>query len=322
MALIIHSISTQSLFFSTFPTPPPSRPFQANSLQNFFEMAGSFFATNITATNTDYTTVINSLSSSVVTLIQRDRAIEDDLRRDDIGAQAFVDMHHAQVIRPCRNLDLRRFSLITRVPRGIPAYVRCVFFDGCAGLVSVVGLPPTVEHVHFTRCVGLASVTGLPWGVKSVSFGHCTSLTGIAGLPATVQYAVFNGCTSIASIAQLPPSVVSAFFRDCTSLTSMRELPSHVEHANFRGCTRLHRFFIANSTETRRIIVNDLPNPADDVRTCTRSGVNDRLLMGVGPDVALLIGCFATAGFNASPVFGDRLETCAQMMRRYSLVKR
>lgn len=59
-------------------------------------------------------------------------------------------------------------------------------------------------------------------------------------------------------------------------------------------------------------------NPADEVRACMRSGVGEKLLVSVGPDAAAMVGCFVTAGFNSSALFGDHIETCARVRERYT----
>lgn len=259
----------------------------------------------------------------------------------DEAAQAFVDAD-ALTRRPREsNLDLSEFDLLTRVPLRISEHVRAVSFDRCASLTSVAGLPLDVTYVNFTGCVSLASVAGLSPGVRQTLFTGCSSLTSVAGLPLGVTHALFDGCTSLKSVVGLPGSMRVASFQNCTSLISTKGLPASLKSADFHGCIRLHRrdrrhwingnnnnssnkaktndaLHCTTATTTTALFFGDRhTNPADDVRACMRSGVGDRLLARVGPDVALLIGCFATAGFNSSPQCHDRMDSREQLLYRF-----
>lgn len=212
----------------------------------------------------------------------------------DEAAQAFIDsnlwpfgMH-----MPC--LDLTHFTLLTRVPLRIPEHVR---------------------SVSFTNCIALQSVAGLPLGINNVSFIGCTSLTSVSGLPPKVQIADFTSCDSLKSVIGLPSTVKDLDISLCKSLVTLKGLPAGLEHVDFRGCRRLHRFPTLPKGCKFKMCS---PNPADQARTCMRSGVGDQLLRCMGPDVALLIGCFATAGFNSSAQFNDRIEMKEQVLARYS----
>lgn len=224
---------------------------------------------------------------------------------------------------------------------GLPSNVRAVFCDGCTSLGNVQGLPRNTHTAWFKSCTSLTSVAGLPAGVHgpvfsgctslttvdglsaavtSVDFDGCTSLQHAAGLPAGVKKAYFNYCTSLVRIEGLPQGIERAYFRNCTSIVDIRMLPATIISADFRGCRRLHRLPPRHRRSTRYgdgMWVGDMVDPADDVRRCMRAGVCDRLLERVGPDVTLLVGCFATAGFNSSPHFQDRMETHIQVLARY-----
>lgn len=49
-----------------------------------------------------------------------------------------------------------------------------------------------------------------------------------------------------------------------------------------------------------------------------RCGLGELLLQRVGPDVALIVGCFATAGLNSSMQFNDQMDGREQVVMRYS----
>lgn len=187
------------------------------------------------------------------------------------------------------NLDLSPFCFLTCVPLRVSEHVQCVDFSGCRLLKSVAGLPASVQFVRFDDCTSLTSVAGLPASVTQVSFKCCTSLTSVAGLSSSVDIVDFSGCTS---------------------LTSVDGLPKRVFRADFRSCTRLRRILRRWGWEFGAC-------PAMQVRTMMRSGVCEQLLARIGPDVALLVGCFATAGLNSSRRFNDHITTSTEVSRRY-----
>lgn len=167
-------------------------------------------------------------------------------------------------------------------------------------------------------CLGLVSrlLTRVPLRisqyVRRVNFANCTLLTSVAGLPYGVDIAIFSGCTSLVSVIGLPSSVSRVFFSGCSALTSVAGLPRSVQAADFTCCRRLRRF-----SNRHGFVFSELANPASEVRAIMRSGVCDKLLARVGPDVALLVGCFATAGLNSAAHFQDCLETAKCVTRRY-----
>lgn len=217
---------------------------------------------------------------------------------------------------------------------GLPLGVVAVIFDRCKSLASVDGLPMGVDRAFFHDCTSLTSVAGLPSSVRAVSFSGCSSITKVAGLGSNLIYVdfssctsltsvegmaashttsvYFDGCTALTSVAGLPASLRQVSFRFCTSLTSLAGLPVDIASADFRGCRRLRRF-------SRRpgLTFGDLTDPVCELRVCMRSGVSESLLEHIGPDVALLVGCFATAGLNQSPQFQDCMETRDQVAMRY-----
>lgn len=195
---------------------------------------------------------------------------------------------------PQRWYDLSSFSLLTHVPSGIKLDTKDLCFKGCTLLKSVKGLPRCLNRVDFTGC---------------------TSLTSVAELPAGLQSANFTGCTSLLSVAGLPCSLKVVHFQSCASLISTTGLPGALQQVDFTGCRRLRRFTTAVKG---CVYLHDSHNPADEVHTCMRSGMSDRLLERVGPDVALLVGCFVTAGVNSSPLLHDRMETHDHVVARFS----
>lgn len=197
-----------------------------------------------------------------------------------------------------------------------------VNLDDCLALTSLEGLPlpESIRHASFQGCTALRSVNGLPDKLRWVAFNSCTSLVSVAGLPESLRFADFRDCTSLTDLRALPVELPCAYFDGCTSLTTLKGLQTRSRlFATFTGCTRLRRFAASRKKKTVHFFGN-LPNPADDVRSLARSGVGDRLLERVGPDVALLVGCLATAGFNSSPPFGDHVETSVQTLARYHAV--
>lgn len=194
----------------------------------------------------------------------------------------------------------------------LPSKIWLADFTGCISMVSVSMLPSLVEHASFAGCASLTSVPKLPLSVTNVNFAGCSSLRSVAGLPKSVTFADFCGCSSLLSVAGLPSSVQGADFVHCTSLTDVTGLAANVT-ARFDYCRRLRRF----SKRRHRLSFWGLENPSTVVRKIMRLGVCGKLLDRVGPDVALLIGCFVTAGMNSSPRFRDRMETPEQVLRRY-----
>lgn len=241
---------------------------------------------------------------------------------DDRAAQLFVD---ADALTWAQNdmgelyhlsLDLRYFSSMTRVPLRISDQIRTLNFAGCTSLTSVAGLPPTVVGAFFIGCAALKSVSegefssNITWLV----FDHCASLMSVTGLPASVVDVSFIGCTALARVTRFPFNLHKVDFSYCTSLTTATGLlPLSVKLADFTGCRRLRRFSKRSS-----FVCRDLANPASEVRAIMRSGVCEKLIARVGHDVALLVGCFATAGLNTSPQFADHMETQKQVSKRYA----
>lgn len=116
---------------------------------------------------------------------------------------------------------------------------------------------------------------------------------------------------------RIAPKVKSVSFDGCASLTSLHGLPATITYASLVSCRRLHRHLRPCPSSGAEFHFGQSMNPATEVRNCMRSGISDELLRRVGPDVALLVGCFATAGLNTSPLFHDRMETCEQVRTRY-----
>lgn len=168
--------------------------------------------------------------------------------------------------------------------------------------------------MDFTGCTALVSVEGLPEGVETVRFTDCTSLRSVVGLPSTILSATFTNCSSLTSLVGLPASVRDADFEGCTALTNVtRRCLSSLTVGYFHGCRRLHRF------PSRSGLFSDESSfeSANEVCIIMRSGASAKLIQRVGPDVALLVGCFATAGLNSSPEFNDHMETHEQVVARY-----
>lgn len=269
----------------------------------------------------------------------------DVLPDSDAAAQAFVDQGLLALFsrysgEPATTLDMVPFSALTVIPARIHQSAEVVHFGGCSKLTSVAGLPDRVRDAFFMACTGLTNVEGLPASTRNAFFHGCTSLTTASGLPKDLSCVYFNGCTSLKSVAGLPvgihladfsgctsllssaglsPGIHTVVFNFCTSLVSAGGLPESVRRAYFDGCRRVRRLSTRVSAKSSAVfyVNEDFVDPADEVRACTRSGVGDWLLQRVGPDVALLIGCFATAGINSSPQFHDRVETQAQLIARY-----
>lgn len=232
----------------------------------------------------------------------------------DVAAQKYVDADAlVRTLHDDPSLDLSAFPLLTRVPLRISKHVRLVRFEGCHLLTSATGLPDSVTCVDFNGCSALESVAGLTCGVCEASFDGCTSLTSVTGLPPSVKGASFAGCTSLVSLAGLPQNIELVNCINCSSLTSLIGLSIDVTEAHFNGCRRFRRVFWKPG-----MTFGEMENPASEVCTIMRSGVSDRLLDRVGPDVALLVGCFATAGLNPSVCSQDRMETRQQVTSRYS----
>lgn len=263
------------------------------------------------------------------------------------AAQAFVDADALVRKRDQSNecFDLRRFSGLTRIPHGISAHAQWIDFSGCTLLTSVAGLPTTAASVDFIGCSSLVDVRGLPSSVRYIAFDRCTSLVNVE-LPSRVLGADFTGCTALASVTGIPQRMEQLYFTGCTSLTSVRVRPGRSRPppprrnnnkqqsvlfdygtndssmlVRFTGCKRLRRIpktYYGGSRRPEEVF--DLlipPCPSIAVRTIMRSGACDTLLRRVGPDVALLIGCFATAGLNSSSQFDDCMEARSQVLARY-----
>lgn len=227
---------------------------------------------------------------------------------------------------------------------GLPSWsVAEVAFIDCPSLTSLVGLPDGVGTALFHGCTSLTSSCGLPDSLMWVRFSGCPSLSKVAQLPRRLNYLNFDNCEGLKSVADIRSKFIANIsFTNCVSLTRVL-LPYSVRRARFFACPtlasvvslspkqhsipRLVRFVGTYHRLRRRhhggvsfSMEQRGDDPASEVRRIMRSGAcGDQMLKHIGPDVALLVGCFATAGLNSSPQFQDRMETREQVLTRYHM---